>query len=229
MGGAEPPRANTPVVTEAVAATHRWAHAFQNVNNLGGHSFLNLWQPAIGANQIFSLSQHWYTGGSGNGLQTAEVGWQVYPQFYGNNRPCSSSIRRPTATTTRAATTSAATRSCRRTTRGRSAARFAAVQHRNGSAVPLEVSFYLYRGRWWLYVKGTQAANAIGYYPVSIYNNGALAGHASEHRLRRRDGRHDELPADGQRRLRQSRVGRRPPISGRFTTSRPPADRPGPI
>jgi hypothetical protein len=41
------------------------------------------------------------------------------------------------------------------------------------------VAYYLYQGRWWLYVRGTQASNAIGYYPVSIYANGALAGHAS--------------------------------------------------
>ena len=48
-------------------------------------SFLNLWRPPMGANQIFSLSQHWYVGGSGGGLQTLECGWQVYPQFYGDN------------------------------------------------------------------------------------------------------------------------------------------------
>jgi hypothetical protein len=31
------------------------------------------------ANQIFSLSQHWYLAGSGSGLQSAEeVGWQVW-------------------------------------------------------------------------------------------------------------------------------------------------------
>lgn len=180
-GGAEPPRANTPVVTgQAVAATHRWAHAFQNVSNVGGHSFLNLWQPAIGANQIFSLSQHWYTGGSGNGLQTAEVGWQVYPQFYGNNRP----VFFIYYTADGYNNTGCYNLTCS-----------AFVQTNNswaiGGAIPqpystlngaqyaLEVSFYLSGGRWWLYVKGTQAANAIGYYPVSIYNNGALAGHAS--------------------------------------------------
>jgi hypothetical protein len=87
-GDDEPPRANnTATLRQAVAATHRWAHAFQSVDNLGGHSFLNLWSPAIGANQTFSLSQHWYVAGSGNSLQTAEVGWQVYPQFYGNSNP----------------------------------------------------------------------------------------------------------------------------------------------
>jgi hypothetical protein len=179
-GGAEPPRSDTPGSARQAAATHRWAHAFQNVSNVGGHSFLNLWQPAIGANQIFSLSQHWYTGGSGNGLQTAEVGWQVYPQFYGNNRP----VFFIYYTADNYNNTGCYNLTCS-----------AFVQTNNswaiGGAIPqpysttngpqysLEVAFYLSGGRWWLYVRGTQSANAIGYYPVSIYNNGALAGHAS--------------------------------------------------
>src|SRR5271157_5542451 len=75
------------IIPPGVPATHRWAHAFQNVNNGGGHSYLNLWDPAIGANQIFSLSQHWYVGGSGGNLQTAECGWQVYPGMYGDTKP----------------------------------------------------------------------------------------------------------------------------------------------
>src|ERR1700730_569051 len=74
-------------VAPAVTTDHRWAHSSQAVNNLGGHSYLNLWDPTISANQIFSLSQHWYTGGSGSGMQTAEVGWQVYPQKYGTTKP----------------------------------------------------------------------------------------------------------------------------------------------
>jgi hypothetical protein len=45
------------------------------VNNLGGGGFVIVWDPIIGANQIFSLSQHWYVGGSGGNLQPAEVGW----------------------------------------------------------------------------------------------------------------------------------------------------------
>ena len=66
-GAGRPPQASIPPGVQA-RIYRRWAHAFQNVNNNGGHSFLNLWDPAIGANQIFSLSQHWYVGGSGASL-----------------------------------------------------------------------------------------------------------------------------------------------------------------
>jgi hypothetical protein len=41
------------------------------------------------------------------------------------------------------------------------------------------VAFYLNQGNWWLYVGGTDASHAIGYYPTSIYNNGAMASKAS--------------------------------------------------
>ena len=180
-GGAIPPRLSRPQQPEPpqVAATHRWAHAFQSVNNVGGHSLLNLWQPAIGANQIFSLSQHWYAGGSGANLQTAEVGWQVYPQFYNNNRP----VFFIYWTADGYGSTGCYNLTCS-----------AFVQTNNswaiGGAIPtpysstngpqysLEVAYYLFQGRWWLYVKGTNSSNAIGYYPASIYNNGALSRHA---------------------------------------------------
>jgi hypothetical protein len=30
-------------------------------------------------NEVFSLAQQWYVGGSGSSLQTVEGGWQVFP------------------------------------------------------------------------------------------------------------------------------------------------------
>ena len=78
-----PPQISPSGIAPSVPASHRWAHAYQNVDNLGGHSRLNLWDPQIASDQIFSLCQHWYVAGN----QTLECGWQVYPQFYGNTNP----------------------------------------------------------------------------------------------------------------------------------------------
>jgi hypothetical protein len=67
---------------------HRYAITYQPVDNLGGNSTLNYWDPPVNTKElgeVFSLSQQWYIGGSGNALQTVEVGWQVYPQQYGDN------------------------------------------------------------------------------------------------------------------------------------------------
>ena len=44
----------------------------------------------------------------------------------------------------------------------------------------IELAYWLTGGRWWLYYNGTSGANAIGYYPVSLYNGGAMASKATE-------------------------------------------------
>jgi Neprosin len=186
-GGARPPRTvgnPTPVLepttSPAVAATHRWAHAYQNVNNLGGHSYINVWDPAIGANQIFSLSQHWYVGGSGTGLQTAECGWQVFPGKYNTNLPvffiywtaddynktgcynldCSAFVQTSHAATIGGTLSPSSV--------------YAGAQYE------IQLAFYLYQGNWWLYWGGGAASNAIGYYPTSLYKGGAMASQAAE-------------------------------------------------
>jgi hypothetical protein len=175
--GSVPPSTARPAVT----ATHRWAHAYQSVNNLGGHSYLNVWDPSvIGPNQIFSLSQHWYVGGSGSGLQTAECGWQVFPTFYGNSKPvffiywtaddyqstgcynltCAAFVQTSSAVTI--------------------GGTLSPVSTSGGTQYEIQLAYYLYQGNWWLYWGGTSASNAIGYYPTSLYKGGAMASHASE-------------------------------------------------
>jgi hypothetical protein len=178
-GSAAPPGAGGSG-SPAVAATHRWAHAAQAVNNLGGASFINVWDPAIGANQVFSLAQHWYVGGGGSGLQTAEVGWQVYPQLYGNTKP----VFFIYWTADDYTSTGCYNLSCQ-----------AFVQTNNkwaigGALAPWSVSggaqqeikfaYYLHQNNWWLYAGGETGADAVGYYPTSIYRGGAMATQASE-------------------------------------------------
>lgn len=48
-----------------------------------------------------------------------------------------------------------------------------------GQQYSIELAFWHTGGNWWLYYGGTSASNAIGYYPDSLYNGGALAGNAS--------------------------------------------------
>src|SRR5215813_114031 len=66
--------------------THRWAWGEQQVNNNGGDSVLNVWRPDPSPG-VFSLAQHWYTGGSGNSLQTVEGWWQVSRSLYNTSDP----------------------------------------------------------------------------------------------------------------------------------------------
>src|SRR5437667_220037 len=176
-GAGRPPRAIEP---PTVPATHRWAHAFQNVSNGGGHSFLNLWDPPIGANQIFSLSQHWYVGGSGANLQTLECGWQVYPAFYGDTKAHLFTYWTAddyNATGCYNLTCSAFVQIGSSFAPGMA---LNAVSVVGGAQYIMELTYWHTGGRWWLYYNGTAGSNAIGYYPDSLYKGGALAGNASE-------------------------------------------------
>lgn len=178
-GGAAPPSAGG-AAAPAVAATHRWAHAAQAVNNLGGASFINVWDPAIGANQVFSLAQHWYVGGSGAGLQTAEVGWQVYPQHYGNTNP----VFFIYWTADAYGSTGCYNLSCpafvQTNNKWAIGGALAPVSVSGGAQQEVKVAYYLSGGNWWLYAGGETAADAVGYYPATIYRGGAMATQASE-------------------------------------------------
>ena len=174
-GNGRHPRLSAP---QAVAATHKYAHAYQVVNNLGGHNFLNVWAPPIAANQIFSLSQHWYAGGSGAKLQTVEVGWQVYPQKYGNSKPALFIYW----TADGYSHTGCYNLDCHAFVQTNPNWTFGGalgpVSSTGGTQYELEVAFYLYKGNWWLYLKGTRASQAVGYYPASIFGGGQLASNA---------------------------------------------------
>lgn len=163
----------------AAAATHRYAHAYQRVANLGGHSFLNIWKPPVGANQIFSLSQQWYAGGSGSGLQTVEAGWQVYPQFYKTTNPVFFIYYTADGYTR----TGCYNLSCGAFVQTSGSVAIGGstgpVSVLNGAQYAREVAYYLSGGRWWLYVNGTSSGNAVGYYPASLFGSGALSRAAS--------------------------------------------------
>jgi hypothetical protein len=176
-GAGRPPRASEP---PTVPATHRWAHAYQNVNNGGGHSFLNIWDPPIGANQVFSLSQHWYVGGSGANLQTLECGWQVYPAMYGDAKPHLFTYWTAddyNKTGCYNLTCSAFVQTSSSFAPGMAVG---PISVSGGAQYIMELAYWHANGRWWLYWNGTSGTNVIGYYPDTLYKGGALASHATE-------------------------------------------------
>ncbi|XP_048572964.1 uncharacterized protein LOC125553211 [Triticum urartu] len=76
--------------TSNITSGHQYAIASSNVDKCHGtKATFNLWQPTIGRDNDFSLTQLWIVGGSyeGNDLNTIEAGWQVYPNFYKDNNP----------------------------------------------------------------------------------------------------------------------------------------------
>lgn len=170
-----------PIIAPGVPATHRWAHGFQNVSNGGGHSWLSIWDPQIGPNQVFSLAQHWYVGGSGANLQTVECGWQVYPQrLSGDTQPHLFTYY----TADDYATTGCYDLTCNAFVQT-GTSYFPGMVLRPWSVIGgpmyiIELSYWHNSGGWWLYVNGQSGKDAIGYYPDKLFKGGALASHATE-------------------------------------------------
>ncbi|XP_037419456.1 uncharacterized protein LOC119284436 [Triticum dicoccoides] len=74
--------------TPNILRGHQHAVASTSIDKCQGtRATFNLWQPMIARANDFSLAQLWITGGSysGNGLNTIEAGWQVYPYLYKDN------------------------------------------------------------------------------------------------------------------------------------------------
>lgn len=166
-------------VKGAMAVDSGYAYARQRVNNVGGGSTINLWRPRIGANQLKSLSQQWYSAGSKSNVQTVEVGWQVNPHRYGNAKPVFFIFW--TADNYR--TSGCYNLTCKgfvQTNRNWALGGVLAPWSVSGGAQSeVDFSFFLDHGKWWLFAGGETNADAVGYYPTSIFKGGALSNGAS--------------------------------------------------
>jgi hypothetical protein len=175
-GAARPSLPDIKEIPGASAAGHKYSIMFEQVDNLGGNSNLNLWSPYVNTwwGEIFSLSQEWYIGGSGPSQQTAEVGWQNYPAKYGNevsrlfiyftadnynqtgcyNLDCPAFVQVSNSATL-----------------GGGFSNYSAY---GGTQYEFSAKYYLYQNNWWLAIQGTW----IGYYPGAVYRGGQLARYA---------------------------------------------------
>jgi hypothetical protein len=156
--------------------SHKYSYTYSWVNNLGGNAALNLWSPYVntGLGEVFSLSQEWYVGGSGYGLQTAEVGWQNYPAKYGSE--ASRLFIYYTADDYNS--TGCYNLDCGAFVQVSNSAylggSWGAYSTPGGPQYEFSAEFYLYNGNWWLAIQG----NWIGYYPGYIYHGGQMSRYA---------------------------------------------------
>lgn len=156
--------------------THRWAWGEQHVNNNGGDSVLNVWRPDPSPG-VFSLSQHWYVGGSEGSTQTVEGGWQVMPGFYNTNDPvlfiyftpdnyksgcynltCSGFVQVDNSWVLGGTLTPVSTD--------------------GGTQYIIRMQWQLFQGNWWLFVQGSGSYIAVGYYPGTLFGTGQMATNA---------------------------------------------------
>ena len=169
----------------ALIGTHRWANANQIVNNYGGSTILNIWQP-VPTDGNFSLSQCWYVGTSGAvndpNLQTVEAGWQVWPSKYGTNAPCLFIYWTADNYGVTGAYNLDQTGFVQTDATWTLGGALPNVSTPGGTQYEIQIEWLrdLATGNWYLYV-GTppNAPTAVGYYPQSLFNNGYLASNAT--------------------------------------------------
>jgi len=161
------------------AVAHKYSYTYQYVNNLGDTDTINLWSPYVntGLGEIFSLAQSWtvaYT----PVLQTAEVGWQNYPGYYGGqnsrlfiywtadgynhtgcyNLTCGAFVQ---------------------TSGGwYFGGGWGTYSTFGGAQYEFRAQYYLYQGNWWLGLGNANSITWVGYYPGSIYGSGPMRTNA---------------------------------------------------
>lgn len=159
---------------------HKYSVFNQTVNNWGGNSTINVWSPHVdtGSGEDFSLTQHWYVGGSGKtlpGLQTVEVGWQNYPNKYGDQR--SRLFIYHTADGYN--NTGCYNHDCGDfvQTNGNVylGGGFTNYSATNGPQYEFAIQVQFYKGDWWIAYQGT----FFGYYPGSLFHGGQLTHYAT--------------------------------------------------
>jgi hypothetical protein len=157
---------------------HKYSQMYRYVDNLGGNSNLNLWSPYVntGLGEIFSLSQEWYIGGTGAATQTAEVGWQNFPNKYGSQ----SSRLFIYFTGDNYNSTGCYNLDCPGFVQVSNTAHigggFGGYSTAGGAQYEFSAEYYLYQGNWWLAISG----NWVGYYPVSLYRGGQMSRYAQK-------------------------------------------------
>ncbi|KAF2102595.1 hypothetical protein NA57DRAFT_32918 [Rhizodiscina lignyota] len=162
---------------------HKWASAFQQVENFGGNSWINLWSPKAN----FSLSQHWYVGGSGCSTQTVEGGWEV-GSWWPTNGQAVLFIYWTNHNYNLSGCQTTEMYGCYNL----DCPGFAQLNNNwyiggiwdhystiNGDQWGFEMQWKLYKDKWWLFLRGRGEYEAVGFYPSSIYKGGQIAHNAS--------------------------------------------------
>lgn len=160
--------------------SHRWADAWVSIPNRGAVSTLNIWRPRLAEGQIFSLSQIWCVAVGPTGRQTAEVGWHVNPSVTGHDQPAIFCYWTRDGYATPTSYNGHNGDFLFHSSNTVLGVPISDISVADGAQFDVYCALRFYQGNWWVYVGGDQDANAIGYFPGNLYNNGPLAQGASE-------------------------------------------------
>jgi len=162
-------------------AAHKYSYTYEYVNNYGDTTTINLWSPYVNTSEgeVFSLAQSWTVGTSPT-TQTAEVGWQNYPAFYGGENSrlfiyWTADGYNKTGCYDENCTGFVQTGS--NWYLGGGWSNYSTI---GGAQYEFTARYYLSGGKWWLGL-GSSPTNAtwFGYYPASQYGSGTMATHSN--------------------------------------------------
>jgi hypothetical protein len=160
--------------------SHRWADAWASIPNTGAVSTLNIWRPQLAEGQIFSLSQIWCVAMGPNGRQTVEVGWHVNPSVTGHDQPAMFCYWTRDGYATPTSYNGHDGDFLFHGSNTVLGVPITDISVAGGAQFDVHCALTLYQGNWWLYIGGDQEANAVGYFPGTLYNSGPLASAATE-------------------------------------------------
>ncbi|MGA7632123.1 MAG: neprosin family prolyl endopeptidase [Terriglobales bacterium] len=169
---------------------HKYSLTYQYVNNLGGNSVLNVWDPYVNTSlgEGFSLTQEWYVGGiyssappcggvESCAIQTEEVGWVVYPGMFGDENPHFFIFSTPNGYASGCWDNSCGDFVvCDGCDGGVIGASLSPVSVLDGAQYESQMRYYFWEGNWWVQFE----SNWVGYYPGSMYGSGQNSKYAQE-------------------------------------------------
>ena len=175
-------RATDPESVANGESDHRYAEAFYSGSIQGAGAFLNIWRPTIEAGQTFSLSQLWCVAQGPQGTQTVEIGWHVDPMVTGHADPAIFTFWTGDgyATSNLNDYDGRDGRLHLQSTAPPIGSAITDVSQSGGDQQEVFVGAFRTVDGWWLYVGGDQQENAIGYYPLDLWNGGPLATAATQ-------------------------------------------------
>ncbi len=172
--------------TQAPQASHKYAYTVELVNNFGGSSALNLWSPFVNTRlgQIFSLSQQWYSGGTGNNLQTVEGGWQNYPAKYGDQNSrlfifwTANNYGRRNTVPNIGCYNLDCPGFMQISNQWHLGGKFSNYSTSGGTQYYFTMTWYFYQGNWWLALGNDTNRTWVGYYPGQVFRGGQMTQNA---------------------------------------------------
>ncbi|HST25682.1 MAG TPA: neprosin family prolyl endopeptidase [Gaiellaceae bacterium] len=162
--------------------THYYARGVQFVDNLGADAWLNVWSPSVSSDQM-SLSQIWVVGSSGSTKQTAEAGWQVYPDKWGGSN---AALWVYYTTAGYSSGSGCYNLDCSGFVQVANNVYLGGGFDHYSTAGGTQWGFELQykrdprNGNWWLFYRGPGDWIPVGYYPHSVYGTGQLATNAQK-------------------------------------------------